>query len=212
MLVHLLTLWVNRHESALKRQLRIPANVVNHFKNLKKYDQVVGIGECYSAFTFVISQSVEQRNGRVLFDKLILDSCWYSLNGFLDQLILDPWLTVDPQDGGASKFVKKIVKNTGLYFAASALLRQITPDFCIKKYLSNLKNVPVLFIHGRKDKLIPVHKEFDKVWNSAKHVQKAAIFTPFCHVESSRKMGSYAHLCELFIESKSVDDFVQALG
>jgi len=30
MLVHLLILWVTRHESALKRQLRIPADVVNN--------------------------------------------------------------------------------------------------------------------------------------------------------------------------------------
>jgi hypothetical protein len=33
MLVHLLTLWVTRHESALKRQLLIPANVSTHLKN-----------------------------------------------------------------------------------------------------------------------------------------------------------------------------------
>jgi hypothetical protein len=33
MLVQFLTLWVTRHESALKRQLRIPANVSIHFMN-----------------------------------------------------------------------------------------------------------------------------------------------------------------------------------
>jgi hypothetical protein len=42
MLVHLLTLWVTRHESALKRQLRIPADVggnakTGHMKDWKEY-------------------------------------------------------------------------------------------------------------------------------------------------------------------------------
>lgn len=75
--------------------------VVEHFKynNNKKYTCVTGLGICYSALIFLQAQALHCA-GKKLFDKIILDGCWLSLEKFVTKLSQDPKLLKSPQFGG----------------------------------------------------------------------------------------------------------------
>ena len=185
--------------------------VVNFFKAIKKYDKVIGLGLCYSGFTFIASQLEEQLKGKQLFSKLIIDSCWWSVLDFQKQIASDPYLPCNPRNGGAPDCLKNFLNNKIVNAITSFFLKLITPDICIEKNLSELENVPVLFIHGKNDLMVPLKTTFNLIFDSTKKVYKSVLVTPFQHGINLQNPEMYKKICDLFIESKDHDEFIQSI-
>src|SRR3989338_973729 len=57
-------------------------SVLDFLQQKKQYKNIVGLGQCYSCFTFIMAQYKRQKHKKLNFTKLILDSCWLSLFDF----------------------------------------------------------------------------------------------------------------------------------
>ncbi|MCK4265204.1 hypothetical protein KAW80_02480 [Candidatus Babeliales bacterium] len=191
--------------------------VVKHLRNLsgKYYKQIVGHGICYGALIFAKSQGVKESQGEVLFDKLILDGTWKSLNGFKEKIINDPMLIVNPQKGGASNSVKWIFGkswfNKSLQHIIEKTCKIKFDDLDVTNYLKHIK-IPVLFFYGKDDKTI-YRNEFEAIWNSTASQQKIACITSIEHVWNHLKLKEfYKLMSELFIESKDINNLLPILN
>lgn len=178
--------------------------VVRFVKSRKEYREVIGLGQCYSSFLFVVAQAEEQIKGKQLFSRLILDSCWYSLNQFARNVGKDFGLIANPQKGG-SFLLQKICASYALESLIAGLI-QCLPDVTIQSYAAQLKNIPVLFIHGMNDKLIPI-ESFTRVWHTVQ-APKSLLLTPHRHADNLQSDGMMIQACQLFLQSSSVNDFV----
>lgn len=182
--------------------------VVNFLKSKKNYKEIIGLGQCYSSFLFVVTQAKEQLDGRSLFDRLILESCWYSLKEFALCVGKDPGLVANPQYGG-SEFLKWICSSQALYGVVEALTK-FFPDINIESYASKLKDTPILFIHGMNDKLIST-VSFAQVWNAVSS-PKVALLTPHRHVDNLQHDGVMTHACKTFLESCDIENFITKIN
>lgn len=72
----------------------------------KKYRQVIGLGMCYSSYTFSKAQAEAESNQEILFDKLIFDSSWYSARAVGDKIAEDPFLSWNFAYGGTPGYLK----------------------------------------------------------------------------------------------------------
>ena len=185
--------------------------VVNYLKSLKNYDSIIGRGQCYSAFLFAMAQTLEQKNNRQLFSKLILDSCWLSLTNFLEQISLDPWLLPRSIHGGTPKFLKSILNNPIIHIPMMEIIKQITPNISIKPYLNKLHTTPILFIHGQNDFIVPYEQAFEKIWQETLFAPKAAFITPEKHVLNAKNAALYYHICNLFCAETTIENFLKKL-
>jgi len=183
-------------------------SVVAFLKKKKNYKEIVGLGQCYSNFTFVAAQATGKE---ALFDKLILDSCWFSLKAFVKQITLDPWLPGSPQDGGAPKWLKKILACCAVREPLLLLSHLIVPNVSIEPYLSTLKITPILFIHGIYDLMVPYKSTFQKIWKATSSSKKAAFVTPFRHSTNTENPEIYKLICDQFIKN-DFDQFVQQVS
>lgn len=185
---------------------------VAHFlENHKKYKQKICLGHCYSNFHFVQAQVNAHKAGKRLFDKLILDSCWLSLYAFAETISLDPWLPLNPQDGGAPSFIKTLLASCLIRVPLLGILRLLIPSVSIEEYLSDLTDTPLLFIHGQDDRLVSLD-HFEILWNAASKTPKAAFITPHKHSDNAYSCPFYRSLCECFIRSPTVDAFVEEIA
>lgn len=185
--------------------------VVNHFKNAKKYEQVYGLGICYSALIFIKAQSIWQKtNNEKLFDKIILDGCWLSLKDFITKLSQDLKLLCSPQYGGWKKnwlnkknwFQKYFLKLANIIFNVDIDKVSIEP------YLNNI-DIPILYFYG-KDDLVVSRNEFEKIWNQL-NTEKTAIITSNPHVRNHIKEKEFYKLaCDLFLELPH-EEFISCL-
>ncbi len=172
------------------------------------YKNVVGLGVCYSNFLFAKIQSDDAKKGRGPFTHLILDSCWYSLTSFAEQIAYDPYLPTSPQYGGAPPLLKKISQS-----AMGTSLMKITFLFlsnpCTADYLSTI-NCPVLFIHGINDIMVPL-EHFEQLWRAAELYQRAALLTPAPHAGSIAYTSLYTAIVQTFMQSDSIGHFLELL-
>jgi pimeloyl-ACP methyl ester carboxylesterase len=178
--------------------------VVNTLKNKKKYSQINGMGICYSALIFVKAEGVWQNThqGQKLFDHLILDSCWLSLQNFTEKLINDPKKIFSPQYGGWEDnwIVKQKWFQDALLSLAQNCFNTKFNRLSILDYLPHIKNVPMLFFYG-KDDLTITHHEFEIVWNATQSFPKTAVVTSCPHVRNHIKEKEfYKLICDLFLE------------
>jgi hypothetical protein len=152
------------------------------------YQQIVGLGECYSGFTFSKAQGLREIEGEKLFDKLILDSCLVSLENYVRSLIIDPVLMYDSLKGGLPKYLKPCTK---LFCAAlnkpiNYLYHDDQGPVEVIRYLPHI-TVPILFIRGTNDPSIS-WEDFERAWNSVT-APKTAFITPFHHSNSFQHAG-----------------------
>lgn len=174
----------------------------------KNYNEIIGLGQCYSSFLFVMAQALYQKENSPFFSRLILDSCWYSLMEFVRNVEKDPWLIANPQKGGPS-WIQHLAASYALRGTIKTLTRWL-PDFLIKDYASQLKTTPTLFIHGMKDKLISI-ESFAQLWHSVK-APKSVIFTPHSHAKNMQPDGIMIQACKTFLQTSSIPEFIQAMS
>jgi hypothetical protein len=169
----------------------------------------IGLGLCYGAYIFAKSQGLRNKEGKRLFDKLILDGCWISQRKYFEKILYkDPLLFDQPQRGGASDFTKAVMRQPIVDYAAGkifpALLNIKLEDAYIPgtEYFKHIK-IPVLFWHG-KDELIVERHEFEAVWNSIQVPYKVGMITSSEHVWNHlRQKEVYSLASKLFIECNS---------
>lgn len=170
--------------------------------NTPKYQQVIGLGICLGAYSFARAQGLAEQNNIKLFDQLILDGCWLSLESVIEKLVADPYLIINPQTGGASSNTKQVIKLTH-----KLILKIIQWKFELKldgssdlcQYFKSI-TVPVLFFYGKDDKLIS-RTDFESMWTALPALTpKFAIITDRPHVHNHLTRPYFYKLaCELFI-------------
>lgn len=173
-------------------------SVVAYARGLGTYKKIIGLGQCYSGFVFVLAQADATQAGRKLFDKLILDSCFYSVNDLLKSFLNDPYLAVNSKKGGFPDLLRKaLISNHAIGFV-DFCFKMTGKHFPLTQSLKKINQTPVLFIHGKQDKLVPPGS-FKKLWKAAP-ADKCHISTPFYHVEQIKHPGLYAYACRSFID------------
>jgi len=180
-----------------KKDLR---SAVDFVRKRKNYRQVIGLGECHSAYLFVSSQAEARKQKRPLFDKLILDSCWLKISDFIDSLLVDPLLLLNTQTGYVPGVFKNILHWSPGINISRFFWSIITPSLSLTSDLKKL-DVPVLFIYGKNDLLVS-NSSFNTIWKITKSKQKAALITPYEHVGSYANVALYQYFCNEFIENE----------
>lgn len=181
--------------------------VVRFVTSKKQYEQVIGLAQCYSCFTFAKAHYVERCAHRQLFTKLIFDSCWYSFHDLGEQMIKNPILSTNFQVSEIPHELEKIVQSDVLHSAVDSMLRMVVPEVSIAYYLSQICNTPMLFIHGIDDRVVPFKTVFSKIWDSVV-TDKAGFITPRAHARNSDDHELYAYMCGMFIRSHSINEFL----
>ena len=175
--------------------------VVNHFRNTKNYNQVYGLGICYSALIFIKAQSIWQKeNNQKLFDKIIIDGCWLSLKKFITKLSQDLKLLCSPQYGGWKKtwLHKQSWFQKGIFGLANIVFNVDIDTVSILPHLDGI-NIPILYFYGKND-LVVTREEFETIWNKL-DTEKTAIITSNPHVRNHIKEKEFYKLaCDLFLE------------
>ncbi len=173
--------------------------VVDYLRARKKYKRVIGLGQCYSAITFIHAQEDAVINSYSLFDKIICDSPPSSISDLFSSVMKDPMLPFNSKKGGFPSFIRKFLINDRLINACKLGFKITNTDFSLDKALGALAATPMLFFHSKQDKLVPFDT-FKKVWD-AKSGEKALCLTPYYHVEHRNNPGIYTVVCKAFIES-----------
>ena len=64
-------------------------------------------------------------------------------------------------------------------------------------------------IHGADDKLVPIDY-FDQMWASSP-AQKVGLITPYQHADNFINEELYTLLCNLFIQSRGIDESIGSI-
>jgi len=175
--------------------------IVTHACKQKKYSAVVGIGVCYSGLIFVKTAALYPH----LFSKLILDGCWYSLRDAVEILVKDPGMLARPQ--AHSKLhnswpIKERWFQRSLMWLAQKIFNVEFNAVAALDYAPLLReNMPILFIHGKDDLLIP-REQFEILFHATNCRQKAALITSNEHVRNYIKEKElYKEVVETFINT-----------
>lgn len=182
--------------------------VIDFVKKRKNYKDVICLGLCFSGFLFLMAQAEAEKKGSLLFTKMIIDSCWYSLDAFLESIRQDPLLPAHPQAGGTPGLVKGILRHSPAYRLIFRSVKSCMPSICIKDYAGKVSIPPIFFIHGADDKLVPLDY-FDQMWASCP-ASKVGLITPYQHADNFINYELYTLLCDQFIQSRGIDEFVQS--
>lgn len=176
--------------------------VVESFKKLKleqtknTYKNVYGLGLCYGAFILAKTQAVYPG----LFNKIVLDGCWLSLNHFVEKVKSDLKSMCNPQAGGWRNhafFSNKKVISCLEYLVKNFLLD--LSDISLVNYLPHIKDTPILFFYGKNDYVVD-RADFETIWNLTK-TEKTAVITSQPHTRNHLKQKELFKLaCDLFFE------------
>ncbi len=177
--------------------------VVDSLKRIKQYKQINGLGICYSALIFAKAEAIRQKeSNEQLFNHLILDGCWLSLENFVEKIIKDPKRICSPQYGGwknswpiHTRWFQKCLTSLG-----QELFHTKFNQVSILDYLPYIKDTSILYFYGKNDLVISRH-EFKIIWNATKIKNKTAIVTSNPHVRNHLKEKEiYTLICDLFLD------------
>lgn len=145
--------------------------VTETFKKRKSYKQVFGFGTCYSGVTAIKAQSVyKQETGKNLFDKIIVDGAWSSLQnelGYQINSVIDgnnPRVKFCPIGLKWSRKVPILITMATKIFEMISGIPMRKLKLNTLEYLKTI-DIPILFIHGRQDTQVPI-EDFYKTWNA----------------------------------------------
>ena len=200
--------------------------VTNHFSQQRiaqkqKYQKKFAMFFCFSSY--VGSKIASQYPG--LFDKIIFDSSMHAPHEIIDRVASKPQLLFDPQRASwdsviavkkASVSVRELLQEniftkTIVNFLKSVLPKRSGTEKTTANYLSKIK-VPILFFHGKMDKMTPLESDFKKNWDAVESTEKlAVIFDDTKHLTSCIKHKElYKFIATMFFE-QSHDEFVDCL-
>lgn len=171
-------------------------------EKLKKHTEKVGLGICYGAFVLAKAQALNEKDGKVLFHKLILDGFWTSLSNFSDKIFKNPALIFNPQSGDAPRWLRSFV-NTRLMrgFIQRSLEKGIGSSFNdidLSSILAHI-TIPVCCWYG-KDDLTISRADFEHAFDALSSKRKAAIITSNPHVRNHLQSPAlYAWVCKTFM-------------
>lgn len=189
----------SKHTTLGLKEERDVFAVVEGFKQLKDYKQVVGISVCYGALIFLKAQAM--RPGT--FDKLVLDGCWLSLESVTDKIKEDFKIICDPQRGGYSKtwpLNTSWGKRTIEWLVYNVWRLPVYNKVELMPYLPDVKDTPLMFFYG-KDDLMVSREEFETIFNAVTDSPKTAVVTSNPHVRNHFKQKElYKLLVDLFIK------------
>ncbi len=166
-------------------------------KRRKKYKRTFGVALCYSAPVFAKAAVV--RPG--LFDKLILDGSWVSVQRMLEQYARTLWEKDDEY------WVHQVFPTKRKWFIKSFLwfiervsgleFRSVKFDFY--PYFEKL-TTPTLFVHSVNDLVAPT-SEFREIWSRVPSAEKTVILSTYEHVRNHIKRKElYKYLAHSFFE------------
>lgn len=173
--------------------------IVSKALSQKSYSQVVGLGMCYSGLIFVKTAALFPK----MFHKLILDGCWFSLQDAVEIIARDPGLILRPQVHSAlanNWLVKQRWFQRSIMSLAQRLFNIDFNTVSVLDYAPNLsEDLEVLFLHGKKDVMIPA-EHFEILWHATSCRRKTAIITSNQHVWNHLKQKElYKEVGELFM-------------
>lgn len=188
---------------------------VEYLRNNKKYDSVTGIGLCYSGLVYAIAEGMKFSNKEKLFDKLIIDSSYYSTQGVAESVTGDPVLCCENKHGGTPDFLQSIfsiIFTLPVNCLGSHCLGDEFEDLSMSRYLQMI-TIPIMFIHGKNDLLVPFNPFFKEMYNAARNgTNPCALITENPHVLNHFKSKeAYAYLGKMFIEAKNNEEFIDSV-
>lgn len=181
--------------------------IINFVKNSKKrYKKIIGLAECYSTYLFLLAQINSQKQGNKdrFFDKLILDSTWHSFNAFADIISQDPILPFYSGLKSGPRWVSKFFNATGLDNLVCNISDKYWRDIQVKPLIEQVRETPILFIHGINDLFVPIDY-FQDIFASSCKDNSLAILTPYNHSRNARDRDIYRYIGENFIEQDFKD-------
>lgn len=184
---------------------------VKHIEDKKDYKNITGVGLCYSGLVYVIAQAIQSRYDQRLFDKLIIDSSYYSTKGVAESVTKDPILCCENKHGGTPNCLQSIFSvlfTMPVTCLGSCCLGNKFEYLSMSQYLPII-NIPIMFIHGKKDLLVPYDPFFKKMYKAACNTAfRCALITENPHVlHHFKSKEAYAYLAKLFIEAANGEDF-----
>ena len=144
--------------------------VQNYSKKYKNYKETIGLGLCYSAALFIISQTEQLKKNNRLFTKLIVDSMWLSLKNFS--------------------------QNRSLL----SFLEYITPDYSLHTHISRITDTPILYIHGTEDAYIGLTVFHDIYFLTRNTPRLAFITPYDHSNSAYKNKAAYKDICRMFID------------
>lgn len=180
----------------------------------KNYSAIIGHGVCFGALIFAKAQAMKELNGEKLFDRLICDGMWHSLDKFKEKIIDDPKLIANPQHGGASAPIKWLFAQSWFNKTIQTIIEKGLgiqfSEVHIVEYVKEI-SIPMLLFYGKNDLTI-YRDEFEEIWNTMQGENKIACINSNPHVISHLKQKElYRLICKLFIEKEGLDDIVEPL-
>lgn len=199
-----------RHSKLGEVEDRDIVAVVNAMRAYKNYKHVYGVSVCYGSFIFLKAQAMHPG----LFDKIVVDGCWDSLEKVMSKLRHDIKLLCKPQTGGWKDYWlsrQEWFQEMLFWCARHIWALNIDHDIFLTDYLPSIHKTPVLFFYGKND-LMVYRNEFEELWNALPTSYKVAVITSNPHVMNQYKQKElYKLMCETFFTSSSLDDFKKQL-
>jgi esterase/lipase len=191
-------------------------SIMQYIKSNYQYEKIVGIGICFGGYTLAKAQAKAEKIGRSIFDALIVDGCWLSMENTIDKLCSDPYLLINPQKGSQS-FIAKILFGSTLIQEIVKKLIEYLLVVDLKKldatnWLGDLKKTPIFFIHSKPD-LVISWDSFKTIYQQCQSSDKAAWITPHAHVINHLKSKElYAHITRNIIENTPFNKIIDELS
>ncbi|MDQ5940954.1 MAG: uncharacterized protein QG632_680 [Candidatus Dependentiae bacterium] len=196
--------------------------IVSQACRMKKYTNVVGLGLCYSGLILIKTAALHPN----LFTKLIVDGCWFSLRDAVDILSKDPGMMPRPQRHSKWEhnwLVQQRWFQKSVVWLAERIFNLDFNTVSVLDYAPLLReNMPILFIHGKDDIMIPREK-FEILFHATNCRQKTAFITDIPHVWNHLKAKElykevietfinmpYEHFNRLMISPEAMIDYKQA--
>ena len=182
----------------------------------KEYTSIIGNFICYSSWIALLYQHhCEIHNLYPRFNKLILSSCGESFDTFIDSIINNPNALEFSPDAKHPLAVKILLKMPGVHTyilpMLGKLLKSIAPHFSIKNFFYDIKETPILFMHGRNDQLISNNVFIHSLFNSVANKDRAASLNPYGHAESLYDLLWYYAQVTTFVGAPTTHDFIYTL-
>lgn len=181
----------------------------------KDYDEVIGVGMCYSGLVFCGAQAAHEKKGLPLFDKLILDCSIYSMQEVVFNAFKDPLTCCNHKTGGAPKCVQWLMSTLPVRFIARTLgwvfLGSQFSNINVGSYLKHM-HLPILFICAKDDKFISCEMT-DYMYQESDKKLSCMVSLPSYHTLNHIKHKEiYAHLTNEFIRAPTIEEFVKIIS
>ena len=201
---------INMHETTFgQKEDRDVCAVIDAVKKTKHYTHVFGVGLCFSAYVF--AKAAAQNPG--LFDKLILDSALYSPKEVFDRIIASPQLLFDPQRATWNRMLQtqdtqivELVEQPWFHELVTHFLQKLTAHITFDQtttahYLAQITETPILFFHGKKDKMTLYEHDFTQNITHMTGPYAGVLFADGTHLTNHlRHKELYTLICSWFLD------------